>query len=93
MFILGHKYNTSATIAILSNIESCTSLTIDVGIIGPNGIGPLSKSPLEIITPFDPTVAPKDIKIEPIEHSTKTMIIISWKASCHSVQQSYKVSV
>uniref|UniRef100_A0A2S2QL46 Sortilin-related receptor n=1 Tax=Sipha flava TaxID=143950 RepID=A0A2S2QL46_9HEMI len=89
----GHKYNTSATIAILSNIESCTSLTIDVGIIGPNGIGPLSKRPLEITTPFDPTVPPKDIKIEPMEHSTKAMIIISWKASCHSVQQSYKVNI
>jgi hypothetical protein len=28
-----------------------------------------------------------------MEHSTKAMIIISWKASCHSVQQSYKVNV
>lgn len=76
--------------AILSNIESCTSLRIDVGVIGPNGIGPLSKSPFDIITPFDPTVPPKDIKIELIEDQSK--IIITWKASCHpSVQQSYKV--
>jgi len=64
---------------------------IDVGIIGPNGIGPLSKRPLNINTPFDPTVPPKDIKIEQLEHSVKTMILISWKSSCHSVQQSYKV--
>lgn len=64
---------------------------IDVGIIGPNGIGPLSKRPLDIITPFDPTVPPKDIKIEQLEHTLKAMILISWKASCHPVQQSYKV--
>jgi len=90
-FVLGPKYNTSATIAILSNIESCTSLMIDVGIIGPNGIGPLSKRPLDIITPFDPTVPPKDIKVEQVQHPQKNMIIITWKASCHPVQQSYKV--
>lgn len=77
----------------MNDIESCTSLTIDVGIIGPNGIGPLSKRPLEITTPFDPTAPPKDIKIELMEHSIKAMIIISWKASCHSVQQSFKVRV
>lgn len=76
---------------MLSNIESCTSLVIDVGIIGPNGIGPLSKKPLDIITPFDPTVPPRDIKIEEIEDSRNPMIIISWKAACHPVQQSYKV--
>lgn len=89
----GPKYNTSATIAILINIESCTSLMIDVGVIGPNGIGPLSKRPFNIITPFDPTVPPKDIKIELLQHSSDPMILISWKASCHPVQQSYKVSV
>lgn len=92
-FFIGPKYNTTETIALLSNIESCTSVTIDVGIIGPNGIGPLSKKPLDIITPYDPTVPPKDIKVEQIEHSTKVMILISWKASCHPVTQSYKVSI
>lgn len=89
----GPKYNTTETIALLSNIESCTSVMIDVGIIGPNGVGPLSKKPLDIITPYDPTVPPKDIKVEQIEHSTKVMILISWKASCHPVTQSYKVSI
>lgn len=64
---------------------------IDVGIIGPNGIGPLSKRPLDIITPFDPTVPPKDIKIEQLDNTLKAVILISWKASCHPVQQSYKV--
>lgn len=66
---------------------------IDVGIIGPNGIGPLSKRLLDISTPFDPTVPPKDIKIERLEHTLKAMILISWKASCHPVQQSYKVEI
>lgn len=65
---------------------------IDVGIIGTYGIGPLSKTPLDIITPFDQTVPPKDIKIEPGEHKDYPMIVISWKASCHPVQQSYKVN-
>lgn len=65
---------------------------IDVGIIGPNGVGPLSKRPLDIITPFDPTVPPKDIKINELEHTLTPKIVISWKASCHPVQQSYKVS-
>lgn len=65
---------------------------IDVGIIGPNGIGPLSRKPIDIATPFDPTVPPKDVQIELLEHSLKPMIVISWKASCHSIQQSYKVS-
>jgi len=64
---------------------------IDVGVIGPNGIGPLSKRPFTIITPFDPTVPPKNIKIEQLEHTSQPMILISWKASCHPVQQSYKV--
>jgi len=64
---------------------------IDVGVIGPNGIGPLSKIPSNIKTPFDPTVPPKDIKIEQLEHTNQPMILISWKASCHPVQQSYKV--
>lgn len=64
---------------------------IDVGVIGPNGIGPLSKRPFTIITPFDPTVPPKDIQIELLEHTSEPMILISWKASCHPVQQSYKV--
>lgn len=66
---------------------------IDVGIIGTYGIGPLSKRPLDIITPFDPTVPPRDIKIELAEHTDTPMIIISWKASCHPVQQSYKVKI
>lgn len=94
-FLLGSKYNTTSTLAILSNIESCTSLMIDVGIIGPNGIGPLSKRPFDIKTPFDPTVPPKDIKIEPMDSEVKAMIVISWKASCHpspQSQQSYKVN-
>lgn len=90
-FVLGPKCNTSANIAILNNIESCTSLMIDVGIIGPNGIGPLSKKPFEIITPIDPTVPPKDIRVEQLEHKIKPMIRISWKASCYPIQQSYKV--
>lgn len=64
---------------------------IDVGVIGPNGIGPLSKRPFNIITPFDPTVPPKDIRIEQLQHSSDPTILISWKASCHPVQQSYKV--
>lgn len=64
---------------------------IDVGVIGPYGIGPLSKKPMNIITPFDPTVPPKDIKVEQLEHLLQAMIVISWKASCHPVQQSYKV--
>ncbi|XP_050528252.1 sortilin-related receptor-like isoform X2 [Daktulosphaira vitifoliae] len=89
----GYKYNTTATLAILSNIESCTSLMVDVGIIGPIGVGPLSKKPLDIVTPFDPTVPPKDIKVEQIKNSLKAMVIISWKASCHPVQQSYRVSI
>lgn len=64
---------------------------IDVGVIGPYGIGPLSKKPLSIGTPFDPTVPPKEIKIIQLEHTVKPMITISWKASCYPVQQSYKV--
>lgn len=96
-FFLGPKYNTTSTMAILSNIESCTSLIIDVGVIGPNGVGPLSKKPIDIVTPFDPTLPPKDIRIEQLEHSLKPMITISWKASCHHpVQpslQSYKVCI
>jgi len=79
--------------AILSNIESCTSLIIDVGIIGPNGVGPVSNRPINIVTPFDPTLPPKDIRIEQLEHSLKPMIAISWKASCHPVQQSYNVCI
>ncbi|XP_050441242.1 sortilin-related receptor-like isoform X2 [Adelges cooleyi] len=89
----GYKYNTTGTLAILSNIESCTSLMIDVGIIGPLGVGPLSKRPLDIVTPFDPTIPPKAIKVEQLVGSPKPMIVISWRASCHPVQQSYKVNI
>lgn len=93
ILFLGPKYNTSLTSASLSNMASCTSLMIAVGIIGPNGIGPLSMSPTTIVTPFDPTAPPKDIKVEQMEHRVKAMVVISWKASCYSVQQSYIVNI
>lgn len=77
--------NTSFTNFTLSSLESCEIYSFEVRVIAPFGIGP-SKELYSVKTDFDRLAPPKNLAIKLSE--TKDKMIISWNASCLSLDKS-----
>lgn len=83
--------NTSVTI---HELAACQSYTFLVGLVGPLGLGPLSREPQSIITQFNPKAAPKNLRVLTDPHNN-TAMSVTWSAPCSVMTQSipYEVSV
>jgi hypothetical protein len=85
---------TKEAFATLEELDACEDYFIEVGVLGPGGVGPLSGSPLSTHTPPDPLAPPKDVSVGPL--SLKDMLVqVSWRAPCDLIQQplTYNVSL
>lgn len=71
---------TRDTHIVLKNLFSCEIYMVQIRVIEPFGIGPASND-YKIVTKFDPTSPPKDLKFES-SNVYKTKYRISWKLPC-----------
>lgn len=74
------KIRTNDTVAIIKNVVLCESYLISVGIIGPNGPGPLGRNPKMVETEYNEKKSPNyiDVDIDNNSHEMK----LKWEHSC-----------
>lgn len=81
------KHTTQETNYLLKELHECQSYLIAVGIVGPNGPGPLGKNPRAIETPYSHKKPPKNLAVSFDE--TKQTMDISWEHSCSLSNKDY----
>lgn len=81
------KHTTQETTYLLKELHECQSYLIAVGIVGPNGPGPLGKNPRAIETPYSHKKPPKNLAVSFDE--TKQTMDISWEHSCSLSNKDY----
>lgn len=74
------RINTTGTSTILSELKSCESYLISVGIVGPRGPGPLGRNPLNLETEYDEKSPPRNVvvAVDPKQHT----MTVSWENNC-----------
>uniref|UniRef100_A0A2M4B8R2 Sortilin-related receptor n=1 Tax=Anopheles marajoara TaxID=58244 RepID=A0A2M4B8R2_9DIPT len=74
------RFNTTSRTANLTQLQSCQSYLVSVGIVGPIGPGPLGRNPLKLETAYDLLQPPKELNVT-INDASQEMII-KWQRSC-----------
>jgi hypothetical protein len=88
---LGIKVETTKTSAMIKRLEACEEYLVDVGVIGPFGMGPMS-SPKQIQTAMDERAPPKELQIRTTNDILS--LVLAWKAPCPALEKpiAYNVS-
>ncbi|XP_059482311.1 sortilin-related receptor-like [Neocloeon triangulifer] len=76
---------TSELAVSIKSLEACESYIFDVGIVGPIGAGPMSGKQINLITQYNPSAAPKNLRTvrDPVK---LTSLNVTWSASCETIQ-------
>jgi len=92
-FFIEARQSTNLTSTVIEDLDSCETYLIDVGLVSPQGVGPLTESPKQIITRMDENAPPKDVKI--VEIGSNMQVRVTWKAPCPVLETplSYNVSI
>ncbi|XP_026686698.1 sortilin-related receptor [Diaphorina citri] len=91
---LGHKISTEKLSYTIRDLGACEYYSFSVGIIGPNGIGPLSV-PVNVATEFNNRSPPKRINVITPNKEDETNVTIRWSSSCPFMrtQVGYVISI
>ncbi|CAL8091762.1 unnamed protein product [Orchesella dallaii] len=83
---------TSLTKFHVSNLEACENYLFDVGLITDNGFGPLTESPIQILTKMNPLSPPKNVHVSS-EGGIK--VKVSWDAPCSIMEKAigYNITI
>ncbi len=79
---------TTTNSIVIEHLGTCENYFIDVGLVGPEGLGPLTENPLKIQTMMDDKAPPKNLNVIYQHDSTERLKIdVSWDASCKVLQK------
>lgn len=78
--ISGAKFTTTNLSATIKNLAACEEYLLNVGLVGPLGVGPLT-TPLSIVTSYNKNASPKRLSVERHPNDENVMIV-KWKSSC-----------
>lgn len=78
------RLNTTDLSATISKLHACEMYAFSVGVIGPYGVGPISK-PVFVTTFMNARAPPKNLTVVPDEHDP-LVIYVRWSPSCGSAQ-------
>lgn len=82
-FFLEPRLETTNLTATVSDLKACEIYTFKIGIIGPMGYGPLSKS-LQLNTFMNTKAPPKKLTVMKVEHDPLKMLV-QWSPSCPTI--------
>lgn len=72
--------NTTRTEVVLKDLVPCESYLASVGIVAPEGPGPLSRKPLVIETPYDENKPPRNVRASMNQETHQ--LDITWEHNC-----------
>lgn len=76
----GPRFRTNQTEAILKDLLPCESYLVRVGIVEPEGPGPLSRIPLLFLTPYDEKKPPRNLRAS--MNAEAHELDITWEHNC-----------
>uniref|UniRef100_T1H8D0 Sortilin-related receptor n=1 Tax=Rhodnius prolixus TaxID=13249 RepID=T1H8D0_RHOPR len=88
------KIDTTNTSVTVHNLEACESYLFDVSVLGPLGQGPLSASPVSVVTEYNAKAPPKNLGLAPVP-GNDSLMEITWSSSCPVIRDKvgYMISV
>ncbi|XP_044254445.1 sortilin-related receptor-like isoform X1 [Tribolium madens] len=79
------RYETTDLTTTISDLKACEFYTFKVGVVGPYGQGPLSKS-LQINTFMNKKAPPKKLTVKEVDYNPMKMLI-TWLPSCPTIAE------
>ncbi|XP_063217852.1 sortilin-related receptor-like [Bacillus rossius redtenbacheri] len=87
-------YTTSDLSTVVNVLQACEDYLFAVGVVGPLGVGPISKNPPHMITEFNDKAPPKSVVMGPYLHN-ETRMWVNWTSSCPEMREpiGYEVTI